>query len=167
MGAASRAKGRRAQTEGSALLEAAGWRCVDTSAGMATEDVFALDPDTDAWSVEVTADGTISLTAKWRQASRQADERGGVKPLLLWKVPAPGGWWLIGHEGDFGRRRWRGGAELAFEPPAAVAHRTYLRQLMRLRPVLSPTAPLLVVLEGPLVMAPAELALQRWWSAPA
>ena len=52
------------QTEGSELLSAHGWRCVDTSAGMAVEDVFAIDPGGDAWSVELTGDRTLPFSAE-------------------------------------------------------------------------------------------------------
>ena len=157
MGAASRAKGRRAQTEGSKLLVDAGFTCVDTSAGNAVEDVFALDPHGDPWAVEVTADGSISLAAKWRQAAAQAAARGvAVRPLLLWKI-AGGGWWLVVAEPP----RRRPSNELELEPPASMAHRTYCRTLARLRP--HPGTAMPVFVDGELLVAPAELALSRWW----
>lgn len=162
MGSASRSKGRRAQTEGSQLLVDAGWTCVDTSDGTAVEDVFAIDRHGSQWSVEITADQTISAGAKWRQAVRQAAERGEhVLPLMLWKVDRAG-WWLI-VDGLAVEPMRAHALELELHPPGHVSFPTMARQLVALRPELHIGA-MPVLRKTAHVIAPAELALVRWWA---
>lgn len=159
MGKASRDKGRRAQTEGRQLLLAEGWLCVDTSAGTDVEDVFAIDPHERRWSVEVTADQGISLTAKWGQAARQGEARGAA-PLMLWKIDRAG-WWLIARSGDVEDMR-AFPLELELVPSGRMSFATMAARVAELRP--SPTGAMPVLFPGGgLAAAPAEQALRRWW----
>lgn len=74
MGNMARRKGRAGQTVFAALLRARYWTVVDTSAGQAVEDVFAIDPDGAQWSVEVKNCRDITQ-AHMRQARAQAERR--------------------------------------------------------------------------------------------
>ena len=158
-GTRSRTKGRKAQTEGSALLTNARWQVVDTSAGRAVEDVFAIDPAGDQWSVEITADQQISLRAKWKQTTTQATNRN-ASPLLLWRFDH-GGWWLVGsYEVSDRRREWD---EVTFEPPVHKHPRAVVKAWWSLRPLPKCGAMPVFLLPGGLTMAPAFDALEDWW----
>lgn len=74
MGKASRVKGRIGQTAVSNMLKDRDWVVVDTSAGMAVEDIFAIDPQGVHWSVEVKKTVTITV-GHVQQAMNQAKRR--------------------------------------------------------------------------------------------
>lgn len=156
-GARSRAKGRRTQTEGVKILTELGWTTVDTSAGMAVEDCFAVDNFGCQWAVEITSDQSISLPAKWEQAKAQAKARG-VDPLMLWKVDRAG-WWLVARAHAFAPRR-----DLATEcsmNPARVSLPTWAKAMASMR--IDDEGAMPVLETGSVIVAPAEQALRRWW----
>ena len=74
MGAFSRSKGRRGQSAFSAILTARDWVIADLSAGKASEDLLATDPDGNTWAVEVKNTATIT-PAHLKQAKEQAEKR--------------------------------------------------------------------------------------------
>jgi hypothetical protein len=96
-GKATRAKGRRGQTDAANLLRGRDWVVADLSAGVATEDMIATDPDGRAWAVEVKNCVTISAAHK-KQAREQAEKRR--LPWMLMNKIAGTGSWLVQRQAE-------------------------------------------------------------------
>lgn len=150
----SRAKGRRVQTEGLALLRQHGWDVHERPGGQDGDDCAAIDPQGDWWSVEIKGAQTASLRELWRQTRTQATVRGDrYSPLLLWRIDR-GGWWCVVSLATIGEQ-WvdcLGGARL--DPPASMALPAIARWLVRAN-----AAPL------PTVHLPGSLAAMPAWDA--
>ena len=86
MTAASRAKGRRVQTEGLALLRHHGWEVVETTAGQTVEDACCMDPQGDWWA-ELDAEPQTGVCATCRKP---------VTRRALWCDQACAARWLEG-----------------------------------------------------------------------
>jgi hypothetical protein len=95
-GRATRAKGRRGETEAKHLLTDRDWSVADLTAGLATEDLIATDPDGKAWCVEVKNTVTISVVHK-KQARMQAEKRR--MPWMLLNKIAGTSCWLVQRQG--------------------------------------------------------------------
>lgn len=97
MSKASRDKGRRGQSEFGNLIRSRDWDVVDTSSGMACEDMLAKDPAGRYWSCEVK--NTVAITTAHRnQAMAQAAKR--KLPWLLASKIAGTSAWLIQRQGE-------------------------------------------------------------------
>ncbi len=97
MSKAQRDKGRRGQAEFGNLIRSRDWDVVDTSSGMACEDMLAKDPAGRYWSCEVK--NTVAITTAHRaQAMKQADKR--KLPRLLASKIAGTSAWLIQRKGE-------------------------------------------------------------------
>lgn len=95
-GKASRSKGRRGETSVKTLLTQRDWTVHDLSAGLASADLLAADPDGQVWAVEVKATQAIS-TAHRKQAMEQ-----GKKARLPWMLVSTihnTGCWLVQRQG--------------------------------------------------------------------
>jgi hypothetical protein len=159
----SRAKGRRVQTEGLALLQHHGWQIIETSAGQNVEDAACVDPQGDWWSVEVKGAQARSVRELWRQTADQAKARGDrFTPLLLWRIDR-GGWWCVVSLDTIGEQ-WvdRLGAlrepdsHPRLDPPTSMALPTMARWLVRTKAWPLPA----IHLAGDLTAMPAWDALE-------
>ena len=95
-GRATRAKGRRGQTETLNLLRDRDWTVADLSAGVDSEDGLACDPDGNWWALEVKNCASI-LPAHKRQAMDQAKRRK-LPWMLMSKIHGTGAW-LVQRQG--------------------------------------------------------------------
>ena len=94
---AQRDKGRRGQAEFGNLIRSRDWDVVDTSSGMACEDMVAKDADGVYWSIEVK--NTVAITTAHRaQAIAQGNKR--KLPWLLASKIAGTSAWLIQRKGE-------------------------------------------------------------------
>ena len=99
MGKASRAKGRRGQSEAIDLLTSRDWSCADLSAGLSTEDIFADDPDGERWCVEVKNTASINVRAARKQAIENAQKRKAGKWMVMARIDGYGSFWLVLRQG--------------------------------------------------------------------
>jgi hypothetical protein len=92
MSKASRTKGRAGQLAARKMLESHGWQVNELNSGTAVCDFIAIDPNCDAWSVEVK--NAVSMNVReWRkQAIRQA---GKLPWLLLCKIDGTKHWLVL------------------------------------------------------------------------
>ena len=95
-GRATRAKGRRGQTEALNLLRDRDWTVADLSAGVDSEDGLACDPDGNWWAVEIKNCASI-IPAHRRQAMEQAKRR--KLPWMLMNKIAGTSSWLVQRQG--------------------------------------------------------------------
>ncbi len=131
MTAASRAKGRRVQTEGLALLRHHGWEVVETTSGQTVEDACCMDPQGDWWACEVKGDQSASVRSLWTQTARQAAARGDrFTPLLLWRIDH-GGWWCVVSSDTIGEQWVQRFSRPALHPPASMSLPSIARWLVR------------------------------------
>ena len=96
-GKASRSKGRRGETSVKHLLAGRDWVVHDLSAGLASADLLAADPDGKVWAVEVKATAAITTTHR-SQAMEQ-----GKKARLPWMLVSTihgTGCWLVQRQGS-------------------------------------------------------------------
>ena len=95
-GRATRAKGRRGQTEALNLLRDRDWTVADLSAGVDSEDGLACDPEGNWWALEVKNCANITMAHK-RQAMEQAKRRR--LPWMLMSRIQGKGEWLVQRQG--------------------------------------------------------------------
>ena len=95
-GRATRAKGRRGQTEALNLLRDRDWTVADLSAGVDSEDGLACDPDGNWWAVEIKNCAAIT-TAHRKQAMDQAKRRR-LPWMLVSKIHGRNEW-LVQRQG--------------------------------------------------------------------
>lgn len=95
-GKATRSKGRRGETEAKLLLESRDWVVWDLTAGLATEDLIANDPDGKGWIIEVKNTTAITMAHR-KQAMDQAKAR--KMPWMLMSKIAGTGSWLVQRQG--------------------------------------------------------------------
>lgn len=95
-GKATRSKGRRGQTAAANLLRDRDWSVADLSAGIASEDILATDPDGKSWAVEVKNCASIT-PAHLKQAMEQAKKRR--LPWMLLNKIAGTACWLVRRQG--------------------------------------------------------------------
>ena len=96
MSKAARDKGRRGQREARNLLTGRDWSCAELNAGTAVEDLIAVDPTGQSWSVEIK--NTVSImVAHRKQAIAQATARR-LPWMLLSKIGGTDSW-LIQRKG--------------------------------------------------------------------
>ncbi len=96
-GKSTRAKGRRGQSAAANLLRDRDWTVADLSAGTASEDLLATDPDGKTYAVEVK--NTIDI----RQSHvRQAQEQAALRklPWMLMNKIAGSRSWLVRRHGE-------------------------------------------------------------------
>jgi len=72
MGKSSRSKGRRGEATVKRILTDRDWTVRDCNSGTATDDLLAIDPHGQAWSVEVKNTSIINIKAYRQQAIRQS-----------------------------------------------------------------------------------------------
>lgn len=95
MGAASRTKGMRGQSEAAKMLVARGHEVVETGNGRAVEDIFAVI-DGRATCVEVKNCRALALDA-WRKQARAQAKRRRAAWLLMARIPDyPGTFYVEG-----------------------------------------------------------------------
>ena len=97
-GKASRSKGRRGESAFKSLLLSRDWTVHDLSAGLASADLIAVDPDGKAWAVECKATAIISVTVHRKQAMEQAKK--ARLPWMLANAIAGSGAWLVQRQGE-------------------------------------------------------------------
>lgn len=96
MSKAARNKGRRGQREAQNLLTGRDWTCAELNSGTAVEDLIAVDPAGQSWSVEIK--NTVAITVAHRaQAMAQAKERR-LPWMLLSKIGGTS-CWLVQRQG--------------------------------------------------------------------
>lgn len=97
MGAASRNKGRRGQTEFAAMLADRDWIADQITAGIAAADLIATDTNGKTWAVEIK--NCTSITEAHR---RQAMEQGRKRrlPWMLASKIANTSSWLVQRMGE-------------------------------------------------------------------
>jgi len=95
MSKASRAKGRKGQSEAIALLESRDWICGDLSAGISSEDILALNPDGKAYAVEVKNCVSINVRAFIKQARANAQTRKGARWMVAARIDGYSGAGLV------------------------------------------------------------------------
>lgn len=97
MGAASRNKGRRGQTEFAAMLADRDWVTDQITAGIAAADLIATDPNGRTYAVEVKNCEGI-LPGHLKQAMDQAKKRR--LPWLLANKISGTSAWLVRRQGE-------------------------------------------------------------------
>jgi hypothetical protein len=95
-GAATRSKGRRGETEAKLLLANRDWIVADLSAGISSEDLIAVDPDKNAWAVEVK--NTLAISTMHRKQAQEQAKKRKAKWMLMSKI-ANTSCWLIQRQG--------------------------------------------------------------------
>jgi len=105
MGKMQRNKGRRGQTEAFNLLRDRDWNVVETTSGQEVEDAVAIDPNGQAWSVEVKNTVAIQIRLFLAQARRQAKERK-LPWMLMAKIDGGFGW-LVLRQGERKGQIWK------------------------------------------------------------
>jgi hypothetical protein len=96
MGKASRAKGRRGESEALLLFQERGFTLSDCTAGKSTEDHFGLDPNGHAVSIEVKNRVTWNIPEFRKQARENARKRGKrVHWVIALRVPNHTGVWYV------------------------------------------------------------------------
>lgn len=96
-GARTRNKGRRGQTAAANLLRSRDYTVADLSAGVATEDLLATDPEGKTWCCEVKNTASI-IPAHLKQAMEQAKARR-VPWMLMNKIAGTSSW-LVRRQGE-------------------------------------------------------------------
>ena len=99
MSASQRSKGRKGQSEAMAFLEGRDWVCGDLSAGISSEDIFAIDPDGVLWACEVKNQISINVRAFKKQASANAAKRKKARWMLMCRIDGYSGAWLVLRQG--------------------------------------------------------------------
>ena len=95
-GKATRAKGRRGETQAKDLLRSLDFVVHDLTAGLDSEDLVATDPAGRTWSVEVK--NTAAITTVHRAAA-MARAKASRLPWMLMSVIAGTGTWLVQRQG--------------------------------------------------------------------
>ena len=95
-GKATRAKGRRGETQAKELLQSLHYRVHDLTAGLDSEDLVATDPYGKTWSVEVK--NTVAITTAHR-ADAMARAKASRLPWMLMSAIAGTGCWLVQRQG--------------------------------------------------------------------
>jgi len=95
-GKATRAKGRRGETQAKELLQSLDYRVHDLTAGLDSEDLVATDPSGRTWSVEVK--NTVAITTAHRAAA-MARAKASRLPWMLMSSISGTGCWLVQRQG--------------------------------------------------------------------
>lgn len=105
MSKSQRDKGRRGACEAMKLLSDRDWSTVETRDGQDVDDAVAIDPQGQAWSVEVKNQKQINIPAFLAQARKQAEKRK-LPWMLLARIDGGHGW-LVLRKGERGQV-WHG-----------------------------------------------------------
>lgn len=96
MSKASRDKGRKGQREAQHLLQNRDWRTAELNAGTAAEDLIAVDPFGQSWSVEVK--NTVAITTAHRAQAMTQGKARRLPWMLISKIAGTSSW-LIQRQG--------------------------------------------------------------------
>ena len=91
MGKSQRNKGKRGECAAKHLLTDRDYRVIDTSSGLATDDIVATAPNGNQYSVEVKNQKTWNWTEFIKQTRMQANDRK-LPWMLMTKIPDSKEW---------------------------------------------------------------------------
>jgi len=96
-GKAARSKGRRGETAAKLLLTGRDWAVHDLTAGLASADLIAVDPDGKTWAVEVKS--TTAITAVHRKQAMEQAKKARLPWMLVSAISGTGAW-LVQRQGE-------------------------------------------------------------------
>ena len=97
-GKSPRSRGRRGESACKALLTSRDWTVHDLTAGLASADLIAVDPNGRSWSVEVKATSAIAVATYRKQAMEQA-KKARLPWMLVCAIHGTSAW-LVMRQGE-------------------------------------------------------------------